>query len=232
MMEPTRRAEAYLESSSIMKLISVNVGLPRDVAWLGKVVRTSIWKTPVEGRVHVSKLNLEGDRQSDLSVHGGADKAVYAYPSEHYSYWRGQLGDVELPWGTFGENFTTEGLLEGGVQVGDRLRVGSTEFTVTQPRMPCFKLGIRFGSPEMVKRFLQSKRTGFYLAVRREGDIGAGDPIERAESRESGVTIADIVDLYVSDSENQELLRRATELPALPEGWKEYFRKRLWSADS
>jgi MOSC domain-containing protein YiiM len=215
-----------------MKLVSVNVGLPRDVRWLGKVVRTSIWKSPVEGRVLVSKLNLEGDRQSDLSVHGGAEKAVYAYPCEHYSYWRSQLPDVDLPWGAFGENFTTEGLLEGQLQVGDRLRIGSAEFLVTQPRMPCFKLGVRFGSPEMVKRFLQSKRTGFYFAVLREGEVQAGDPIERGESRESGLTIADIVNLYTTDSENQELLRRATEAPALPDGWKEYFRKRLWNADA
>jgi MOSC domain-containing protein YiiM len=215
-----------------MKLVSVNVGLPRDVIWLGKVVRTSIWKTPVEGRIRVSKLNLDGDRQSDLSVHGGLDKAVYAYPSEHYAFWRGQLGDVDLPWGAFGENFTTEGLLEGQLQVGDRLRVGSAEFTVTQPRMPCFKLGIRFDNPGMVKRFLQSKRTGFYLAVLREGEVRTGDPIEHRESRGSGVTIADIVNLYTSDSENQELLRRATELPALPDGWKEYFRRRLWNADA
>lgn len=214
-----------------MKLVSVNVGLSRDVLWLGKVVKTSIWKSPVEGRIRASKLNLDGDRQSDLSVHGGVDKAVYAYPSEHYAFWRGQLRDVDLPWGAFGENFTTEGLLEGQLQVGDRLRIGSAEFIVTQPRMPCFKLGIRFGSPDMVKRFLEAKRTGFYLAVLREGDVGAGDSIEHEESRESGVTIADVVGLYTTDSENQELLRRATELPALPEGWKEYFRKRLWNAD-
>jgi MOSC domain-containing protein YiiM len=215
-----------------MKLISVNVGLPRDVTWLGKVVRTSIWKSPVEGRIHVAKLNLDGDQQSDLSVHGGLDKAVYAYPAEHYSYWRKELRDVDLPWGAFGENFTTEGLLEGELLVGDRLRVGSAEFTVTQPRMPCFKLGIRFDSPAMVKRFLQSKRAGFYLAVLREGEVGAGDPIERGTSPESGLTVTDIVNLYTTDAENQELLRRAAEIPALPEGWKEYFRKRLWKADS
>jgi MOSC domain-containing protein YiiM len=215
-----------------MKLISVNVGFPRDVPWLGRVVQTSIWKSPVEGRIHVAKLNLDGDQQSDLSVHGGLDKAVYAYPAEHYSYWRKELRDVDLPWGAFGENFTTQGLLEGQLLVGDRLRVGSAEFTVTQPRMPCFKLAIRFDSPAMVKRFLQSKRTGFYLAVLREGEVGAGDPIEREENRESELTIADIVSLYTSDAENQDLLRRATEIPALPEGWKEYFRKRLWNADS
>lgn len=215
-----------------MKLISINVGLPRDVPWLGSVVRTSIWKAPVEGRVRVSKLNLDGDQQSDPSVHGGIDKAVYAYPSEHYSFWRGQLGDMPLPWGAFGENFTTEGLLEGRLQVGDHLRIGSAEFIATQPRMPCFKLGIRFGSPDMVKRFLQSKRTGFYLAVVREGEVGTGDAIEHEDSGQDGVTIADIVNLYTSDSENQELLRRATEVPALPDGWKEHFRKRLWDADA
>jgi len=215
-----------------MKLVSVNVGLPRDVAWLGKTVRTSIWKSPVEGRIHVAKLNLDGDRQSDLAVHGGPEKAVYAYPAEHYAYWRKELPGADLPWGAFGENFTTQGLLEDQVLVGDGLRVGSAEFTVTQPRMPCFKLGIRFGSPAMVKRFLESKRTGFYLAVLREGEVGAGDRIEREENRGNRLTIADVVSLYTSDAENQDLLRRATELPALPEGWREYFRKRLWNADS
>jgi MOSC domain-containing protein YiiM len=215
-----------------MKLISVNVGLPRDVTWLGQAVRTSIWKSPVEGRIQVARLNLEGDQQSDLSVHGGLDKAVYAYPAEHYSYWRMELRGVDLPWGAFGENFTTQGLLEGDLRVGDRLGVGSAEFTVTQPRMPCFKLGVRFDSPAMVKRFLQSKRTGFYLSVLREGEVGASDPIERKENVDSELTIADIVSLYTTDAENQDLLRRATELPALPESWKEYFRKRLWNADS
>jgi MOSC domain-containing protein YiiM len=214
-----------------MKLISINVGLPRDVTWRGKTVRTSIWKSPVEGGVSVSKLNLDGDQQSDLTVHGGVDKAIYAYPCEHYSFWRSALPVPDLPWGAFGENFTTEGLLEDQVHIGDRLRAGSAEFIVTQPRMPCFKLGIRFDRPDMVKRFLQSKRTGFYLAVIHEGEVAAGDSIEFGERQESGLTITDIVNLYTVDSENQEFLRRATELPALPDAWKEYFRKRLWDAD-
>lgn len=214
-----------------MKLVSLNVGLPRNVNWQGKVVRTSIWKEPVDGRIRVATLNLEGDRQSDLSVHGGIDKAVYAYPSEHYSYWRSALPDADLPWGAFGENFTTEGLLEDQVCVGDRLQVGSAEFIVTQPRMPCFKLGIRLNRLDMVKHFLKSGRSGFYFAVIREGQVAAGDPIYRADRQEGALTIADIVSLYTMDSENQELLRRATELPGLPEGWKDYFRKRLWNAD-
>ena len=215
-----------------MNLITVNVGLPREITVGGKTVRTSIWKHPVQGRVHVSTLNLHGDQQSDLSVHGGVDKAVYLYPSEHYSYWRTQLPNVELPWGAFGENFTSEGILEDQTKIGDRIRVGSAEFMVTQPRMPCFKLGIRFDRRDMVKRFLASKRSGFYLAVIREGEVENGDAIEFTEKQEAGVTITDIVNLYSIDTRNQELLRRATEVPALPQSWKDYFRKRLWDADA
>jgi len=215
-----------------MDLVSVNVGLPREVDWRGRRVRTSIWKAPVPGRVHVDRLNLEGDRQSDLSVHGGPDKAVYAYPSEHYPYWRRELPGRDLPWGAFGENFTTAGLLEEDVQIGDHLRVGSAEFLVTQPRMPCYKLGLRFGRDDMVKRFLASGRTGFYLAVLREGDVGSGDPIEFTARDGHGVTVADIAALYTRDAENQGLLHRAIDLPALPESWRDYFRKRLWEPDA
>src|SRR5216683_627435 len=160
-----------------MKLVSINVGLPREVRWHGKTVLTSIFKAPVEGSVKVRRLNLEGDRQSDLNVHGGADKAVYVYPSEHYAFWSAELPGSDLPWGAFGENFTTDGLLEDGIHIGDRLRAGSAEFVVSQPRMPCFKLGIRFGRPDMVKRFQKSGKTGFYLAVLQEGDVAAGDSL-------------------------------------------------------
>ncbi|MGI8956830.1 MAG: MOSC domain-containing protein [Chthoniobacterales bacterium] len=210
-----------------MKLISVSVGLPREVTWHDRVVQTSIWKNPVQGRVHVATLNLDGDRQSDLSVHGGVDKAVYVYPSEHYAFWKGEFPGEDLGWGAFGENLTSKGLLEDQVQIGDRLRIGTAEFVVTQPRMPCFKLGIRFARPELVKRFLQSRKTGFYLAVEREGEVAAHDAIEFGERSRSGVTILDVTNLYVSDSPNQDLLRRAAELPALPESWKDYFRKKL-----
>ena len=215
-----------------MKLLSINVGQPREVEWRGKIVRTSIFKAPVSGRVPVTRLNVQGDRQSDLSVHGGADKAVYAYPSEHYAFWRNEMPAMDFPWGTFGENLTTEGLLEDKVHIGDRFRAGSAEFTVTQPRMPCFKLAIRFNRTDMVKRFLRSGRTGFYLAVIQEGDIRAGDSLDLVAGYNSGVTVADVVGLYAADSANQDLLRRASELSALPESWREYFRERLWKPDA
>jgi MOSC domain-containing protein YiiM len=215
-----------------MKLLSINVGLPREVEWRGKPVLTSIFKSPAPGRLRVDKLNLEGDRQSDLSVHGGPEKAVYAYPSEHYAFWREELPSAELSWGAFGENFTTEGLLESAVGIGDRFRVGSAEFFVTQPRMPCFKLGIRFGRADMVKRFLRSGRTGFYLAVVLAGEVQAGDPVEVIARDEHGVTVADVVHLYTADASNQDLLRRVSQAPALPEDWRAYFRKRLWEPDA
>ncbi|HME87732.1 MAG TPA: MOSC domain-containing protein [Chthoniobacterales bacterium] len=215
-----------------MKLLSVNVGRPREVEWRGKIVRTSIFKEPVPGRVRVTKLNVEGDQQSDLAVHGGINKAVYVYPSEYYAFWRKELPGADLPWGMFGENFTTEGSLDDqSVFIGDRFRVGSAEFVVTQPRMPCFKLGIRFGRPDIIKRFLHSGRAGFYLAVRKEGEVAAGDSIELLARDQSGITVAEIVNLYTADAANQDLLRRVSELSALPESWRNYFRKRLWNPD-
>jgi MOSC domain-containing protein YiiM len=217
---------------SALKLLSVNVGMPREVDWHGKLVRTSIFKSPVLGPVRVATLNLEGDKQSDLTVHGGVHKAVYVYPSEHYLFWHEEIPDLELPWGMFGENFTTEGLLEGAVNIGDRFRVGSAEFVVTQPRMPCYKLGIRFGRPEIVKRFLQSGRSGFYFSVLQEGQVTAGDSVERITRDEHDVTVTDIVNLYKADETNQDLLRRASELHTLPPFWRDYFRERLWDPDS
>src|SRR5437762_2373521 len=214
-----------------MRLVSVNVGLPREMEWRGRTIRTSIFKTPTDRRVRVTTVNLESDRQSDLSVHGGVDKAVYAYPSEHYAYWRGELPGMDLPWGIFGENFTTEGLLEESVRIGERLRVGSAEFVITQLRMPCFKLGIRFDRPDIVKRFLESGRTGLYFAVLEEGEVAAGDAIALLERDEHSVSVTDIVNLYRRDATNQDMLRRVTELPSLPKSWRDYFQKRLWNPD-
>jgi MOSC domain-containing protein YiiM len=215
-----------------MKLLSINVGLLCEVEWRGKTILTSIFKSPVPGRLRVEKLNLEGDRQSDLSVHGGPEKAVYVYPSEHYAFWREELPRIELSWATFGENFTTEGLVESGVCVGDCFRVGSAEFVVTQPRMPCFKLAIRFGRADMVKRFFRSGRIGFYLAVVHEGEVQAGGSVELIARDPHGITVADVVHLYMADAANQDLLRCASQAPALPENWRAYFRKRLWEPDA
>ncbi len=210
-----------------MELISVNVGMPRIVEWQGKRIETSIFKEPVSGRVQVNRLNLVGDRQADLTVHGGAEKAVYVYPLEHTAFWSGELPDLEFPHGAFGENLTTTGLTESTVHIGDRLRIGSAEFVVTQPRMPCYKLTVRFHRPDMLKRFMRSGRTGFYLAVTQEGQVGAGDAITVIERSPERISIADIVSLYATDDDNQDLLRRASELPMLPEGWRDYFRTRL-----
>jgi len=213
-----------------MNLISVNAGLPREVRFRGQTILTSIWKSPVAGRVHVSPLNLHGDQQSDLTVHGGVDKAVYAYPSEHYAFWRAELPDVEFMWGNFGENFTTFGLLETEVRVGDRLLVGGGEFIVTQPRMPCYKLGLRFGRPTMEKRFLKSRRSGFYLAVLREADVAAGDPIQFLSQPEPSVTITELVSLYAGELDDPALMQRAAAHPALSLGWRSHFLRRLAQA--
>ena len=155
-----------------MKLISIQVGLPREVNWHGRSVTTGIFKEPIAGPVMLRTLNLDGDAQADLTVHGGTTKAAYAYPLEHYEYWRNELPDMDLPFGMFGENFTTEGLLEKEVNIGDRFRIGDAEVVVTEPRVPCYKLGIKFGRADILKRFLASRRIGFYFAVLREGEVG------------------------------------------------------------
>lgn len=215
-----------------MKLISIHVGRPREVEWRGKRVTTSIFKAPVTGAVRVRTLNLDGDEQSDLSVHGGVDKAVYAYPSEHYPYWREKLREAELPWGAFGENLTTEGLSEIDLQIGDCLRIGTAEMVVTQPRLPCFKLGVRFGRSDMVKRFQQSGRSGFYLAVLREGVIGSGDRIEVIQVDQPSLSVAEIARLCTATDAEPELLHRASELDALPESWRTRFRERAAECDT
>ena len=172
-------------------------------------------------------LNLDGDRQSDLSVHGGPEKAVYVYPSEHYEFWKHELPDMDLPWGVFGENFTTTGLLETEVNIGDKFRIGMAEVMVTQPRMPCYKLGIRFGRADIIKRFLVSERTGFYLSVLKEGEVGAGDEIEPIERNGAGVKVVDVTRLYSNDKDNADVLRRLITLEELPESWREYLQRRL-----
>ncbi len=232
-----------------MKLLSVNVGLPREVTWHGRIVTTAIFKQPVAGRITLRKLNLDGDRQADLTVHGGEDKAVYCYPLEHYAYWKKELPGRDLPPASFGENFTTEGLLEDSVHLGDRFSVGSAEVVVTQPRLPCYKLGVRFQSDDMVKRFLASARTGFYFAVTREGQVAADerpmtsagpacpdlgeswrDEIKLLARDPHAVPVSEITRLYVAKRFNDEdaaVVRRALQVAAFPESWKAYFRDRL-----
>lgn len=214
----------------MMKLLSVNVGLPREVVWQGETVLTGIFKEPVAGPLMLRGLNLEGDAQADLSAHGGVKKAVYVYPFKHYEYWKAELPGADLPRGMFGENLTTEGLLEGEVNIGDQFRIGGAEVLVTQPRMPCYKLGIKFGRADMVKKFLASRRTGFYLSVLRGGLVEAGDEIERISRDEHGVSVADVVRVYAFDHEDLETLRRAAEVEALPEGWRNRFRRQIEAA--
>jgi MOSC domain-containing protein YiiM len=210
-----------------VRIESVNVSLPRTVTGNGRRVRTGIFKQPVAGPVMLRTLNLDGDRQADLRVHGGPSKAVYAYPADHYVYWHAALPDLSLPWGMFGENLTGDWPHEDTVYVGDRFRIGSAEVMVTEPRLPCYKLGVKFGRPDIMKRFLASGRTGFYLAVVREGVVQTGDEIEPVLRDPHGVTVADITRLYADEKRNRDLLVRALELPALSDDWRGYFQERL-----
>jgi MOSC domain-containing protein YiiM len=210
-----------------MKVLSVNVGRPRDLTRNGRVVRTSIWKSPVDRRVRVVGDNLEGDEQSDLTVHGGPNKAVYAYPHEHYAYWQLEFPLMELTMGAFGENLTTEGLREHDARIGDIVRIGTTELEVKQPRLPCYKLGIRFDREDMVKRFMKAGRSGIYFSVVREGELGAGDRIELARRADHDVTVGDLASLFTSNRGNLSLLRRAIDVPSLTGFWREEIERRL-----
>lgn len=216
-----------------MRLASVNVGLPREVKWRGMNITTGIFKQPVEGRVALRKLNLDGDHQADLSVHGGEYKAVYCYSLAHYDYWKKELPGRDLPMGSFGENFTIDGLQEDSVHLGDQFSVGSAQVIVTQPRLPCYKLGVRFQSDDMVKRFLASGRMGFYVAVTREGEVGAGDDVKVIGRDANAVPVSEITRLYIVKRygiDEMNSLRRALQVASLPESWKEYFRERLQHA--
>jgi MOSC domain-containing protein YiiM len=210
-----------------VKLISLNVARPRLTLYKGASINTGIFKTPVSGRIALRMLNLDGDQQADLSVHGGPFKAVYAYPSEHYGFWRQELPAMELPRGTFGENFTTEGLSEDNLHVGDRFRIGSAVVMIRQPRMPCYKLAARFQRDDMIERFLVSGRSGFYFSVEQEGEVANGDSFELISQNRDGITIAEMNRLFVQERYNRALLQKAIATAALPESWREYFLPRL-----
>jgi MOSC domain-containing protein YiiM len=210
-----------------VRLISLNVGRPRLVVYNGKTINTGIFKQPISVPVQLRSLNLDGDRQADLSVHGGIFKAVYAYPSEHYPFWRQEMPGADLPWGTFGENFTTSGLSEDELHVGDRLQIGSSIVMVRQPRTPCYKLAAKFQRDDMIERFLLSGRSGFYFSVEQEGSVAAEDAFQLLTRNPDGITISEMNRLFVREKYNQDLLRKAVHTAALPENWREYFAERL-----
>jgi len=209
------------------KVVSLNVARPRLVVYKGASVNTGIFKKPVSGRIVLRSLNLDGDRQADLSVHGGPYKAIYAYPSEHYDYWRRDLPEMDLPWGMFGENFTTEGLAEDDLYVGDRFKIGSCTVMVRQPRMPCYKLEVKFQRDDIIERFLRSGRSGFYFSVEEEGEVENGDSLDLVSRNADGITIAEVNRLFVREKYNRDLLQKAIATADLPETWREYFLPRL-----
>ena len=219
----TQTGRAYVRA----KLISIQVGIPRTVQIDGEEITTGIFKTPIEKRIPLHWLDLEGDQQADLTVHGGRDKAVYVYPSEHYPYWKKQLPGVNLPWGAFGENFTTSGLVEDTVCLGDRFTIGTAEVVVTQPRLPCFKLNLKFDRADMAKRFLASRRSGFYLRVLREGEVGPGDEIVRTHQDENRVSISDALRIYLHEASSNELVHRALQVEYLSPSWREKFAQEI-----
>lgn len=209
-----------------MKLLSLNVSRPRFVLHNGATVSTGIFKQPVEGPVQLRTLNLDDDRQADLNVHGGPFKAVYAYPSEHYPFWRRELPSMDLPWGMFGENFTTEGVFEPNLHIGDRLQIGSAIIVVRQTRTPCFKLGIKFQCEDMLPRFLESGRSGFYFSVEKEGTVAAEDSFQVLTREPEALTIEEMNQILVRDRYNRGLLDKALASQALPDHWRNYFSER------
>jgi MOSC domain-containing protein YiiM len=214
----------------MQKLISINVSLPKEVSYKGTVFKTGIFKEPVEGRVMLRTLNLDGDGQADLKNHGGSFRAVYAYTLENYEYWERELGRDGMRYGQFGENLTVAGMPEDGVHIGDVYRVGGAVVQVTQPRPPCKKLGIRMGMLRFPKLMLPTGRVGFYLRVLQEGEVGAGDPIELVEADPQGITVRQMINLLYFEPDNFALMAKAADLEALTPRWREIFADRLRDA--
>ena len=214
------------------RLLSLNVGLPRDVSWQGRTVHTGIWKEPVQGRRMVRRLNIDGDGQGDLAGHGGEHRAVFVYQIESYRYWQNQLGRTDFTHGEFGENFTVEGLPDDEVCIGDRYRVGSALFEVTQPRVTCYRVGIRMNEPQMAALLVSHGRPGFYFRVLEEGEVGAGDEIVRVMQGPEGMTVAEVDALLYKPGHPADRLERALRIPALSTGWRDSFRALLEQARS
>ena len=204
------------------KVISVNVGLPKELVSGDRSITTGIIKTPISGPVRVRTLNLDGDRQADLTVHGGVDKALYLYPSEHYEFWQQELGE-KLPWAAFGENLTVAGLLETNVSVGDQLGIGTAVIAISQPRLPCYKLAATFQREDMIRRFLGSRRTGFYARVLQEGQLQSGDSIAALHEDPVRLTVRELTDVYVAKTRDRKEIERVLSVPGLPRSWHDYF---------
>src|SRR5690349_15069513 len=211
------------------RILSVNVGLPRDVEWRGRIVRTGIWKDPVQGRRRVKRLNVEGDAQADLGGHGGEQRAVFVYQVESYRYWEERLGRRDWSYGQFGENFTIEGLPDDAVCIGDRYRIGSALFEVTQPRVTCYRVGIRMNEPRMPALLTSSGRPGFYFRVLQEGDVGAGDEIVKVGEAKERMTVAEINALLYSPNHPRDRLELALRIEPLSPGWRGSFEALLKS---
>ena len=214
------------------QVVSVNVGLPKDVAWRGRIVHTGIWKQPVAGRVRVTRLNLAGDGQGDLAGHGGEQRAVMVYQVASYRYWEAHLGRPALAPGSFGENLTVEGLADDAVCIGDRFRIGSAIFEITQPRVTCYRVGLRLDHAEMPALLVAHRRPGFYFRVIQEGEVGAGDRIEKIADGPEHMTVAEIDGLLYSPQHPVEALRRAVGIPALSPGWQRSMRSLLDAAET
>ncbi len=209
-----------------MRVVSLNVGLPQQFTWQGAEVFTGIFKRPVETPLTLRRLNFDGDGQADLTVHGGEAKAVYSYPSEYYGPWSERLSRT-IETGMFGENLTTEGLFEDDVNIGDEFRVGTAVLVARQPRLPCYKLGLRFDDESIIKKFVQSGRPGIYFTVKTEGVVGPGDSIERLHTDAHGLTITRLFQMITDKKTSHDDLRRALDVPALTDNWRESFTERL-----
>src|ERR1700720_57209 len=209
------------------RLLSVNVGLPRDVTWNGKTVRTAVWKSPVEGRQTVRTLNIQGDAQADLTGHGGGHRAGFVYQMDSYHYSERFLGRNDFIFGQFGENFTVEGLPDDEVCIGDRYRIGGAEFEVTQPRVTCSRVSIRMNEPRMAALLVQHHRPGFYFRVLQEGEVGAGDDIVKITDGPERISVADVDALLYLPGHTSEQLQGVLRIPALSKGWQSSFQTML-----
>ena len=220
------RSDSHDIAAAGAQIVLVNVGGAREVEWSGRTVSTGIYKTPVTWPIRAAGVNLEGDDQADRRVHGGPSKAVYAFPSEHYESWRGAYPSADFGWGAFGENLTTQGILETDVYIGDRFRCGTAELIVTEPRMPCFKLAIRLGEKGAIKRMLETGNTGFYFSIAREGTLEAGDALERIDRLEGAIPVTMLTSIFASKEADAELVQTAAAAPGIPESWRKWLRDR------